>query len=195
MLLVDNMKNVKIHYRFIKINIILFVKKIILRKSIMSLAIVNVLESLGVADWNYVAENKNAEGSFIVSAVQLLGQEKLDLHFEHDFVSAKLSDAENNKVIADLAKTLESVGAVNIKAEVVKLSDVAQKIVASYDIKEVPVKGVDALTTAIAGVVVGLVEMLSMPSMSKDGVSADDEDSSQQQEFASEDRAKVQSST
>ena len=75
-----------------------------------------------------------------------------------------MSDAENKKIIDDLAKTLKSVGAVNIKAEVVKVSDVAQTIVASFDIKQVPIAEVDKLTTAIADVVKGLVVMLSMPS-------------------------------
>jgi len=116
----------------------------------------------GSAKWSYITDNNKAEAGFSVSSIQLLGATKLNLHFEHTFFSPTQSDSENAKVIANLASTLKSVGAVNIKANVVKLTVVAQRIDASYDI-DVPVPEVDKLTSTIAKVCKDLIEMLSMP--------------------------------
>jgi hypothetical protein len=116
----------------------------------------------GSAEWSYITLNNKAEAGFTVSSVQLLGATKLNLHFEHIFFSPKKSDAENAEVIGNLASILKSVGAVNIKANVVKLTAVAQRIDASYDILDVPVSEVDKLTSTIAKVCKDLIEMLSM---------------------------------
>jgi hypothetical protein len=119
---------------------------------------------LGTASWScIVSERNNAEARFLVSSVQLLGAEKLNLHFEHSFLSPAKSDAENNKFIEDLAKILTSVGAIDNKADVIKPTPVAQNIVAIYEIPEVPISKVDTLTSAIAKVCKEAIIMLSMP--------------------------------
>jgi hypothetical protein len=120
---------------------------------------------VGTAVWRYVAKNNAAFAEFTASSVKLLGTTKLDLQFQHTFFSPIKSDADNAKVVADLASTLKSVGAVNIKAQVIKVTSIAQNIIASYEIPSVPVSNVDPLCKTIASVCTGLIEMLSMPSM------------------------------
>ena len=117
--------------------------------------------ALGTAQWRYIARNNAAFAEFTVSSVELLGTKKLDLHFEHTFFCPAKTDAENAKTVGELAAILKSIGAVNIKATVIKITIAAQNIVASYDVLQVPAKDVDKLTTTIAAVCKDLIEMLS----------------------------------
>jgi len=117
---------------------------------------------LGSAKWSCMPHNKKAKGSFTVSSIQLLGATKLNLHFEHVFFSHTQSDVENAKDIENLASILKSVGAVDIKPTVNKVTPVAQFIIVSYEIPDVPIPGVDKLTTAIAKVCKDLIIKLSL---------------------------------
>lgn len=121
--------------------------------------------SVGTAVWFYDATNKKAFTEMLVSSVELLGTKTLNLQFQHLFFSPKLSDEENKQVIAELAATLKSVGAININAQIYSTTPIVQEILASYEIPNVPVNGVDTLTTAISKVCIDLIEMISMPMM------------------------------
>jgi len=110
---------------------------------------------VGTTEWNYVALNKAAFAKLTISSI--LGATKL--HFVHIFFSPKWSDEQNKKIIAHLVSTLKSV-AVNIKANVVKLTVVAQRIDVSYD-TDVTIE-VDKLSS-ITEFSKNLIEILSMP--------------------------------
>ena len=125
----------------------------------MSVKEVTVLNP-GTSEWNYVALNKAAFATLTISSIQLLETTKLNLHFVHIFFSPKWCDEENKKILAHLVSTLKSV-AVNIKANVIKLTAVAQRIDFSYD-TDVPIE-VDKLTSRITEFSKNLIEILSMP--------------------------------
>ena len=118
--------------------------------------------AVGTALWYYDSVNKKAFAEMVVSSVELLGTKTLNLQFQHVFFSPKLSEEENAKTVAELAATLKSVGAINIKAEIVSTTPIVQEILARYEIPSVPVNGVDALTSAISKVCIDLIEKLSL---------------------------------
>ena len=122
----------------------------------------NFNPDLGTSSWSYITVSNKGQATFLVSSVQLLGTSKLNLHFEHSFLSPKKSDAENAVFINNLAEILTSVGAIDIKADVIKPTPVAQNIVAIYEIPEVPISEVDTLTSTIAKVCKDGIEMISM---------------------------------
>jgi len=110
------------------------------------------------SEWNFVALNKTAFATLTISSLQLLGTTQL--HFVHIFFSPKWGDEQNKKILAHLVSTLKSV-AVNIKANVNKVTPVAQIIDVSYD-TDVPIE-VDKLTSSITEFSKNLIEILSMP--------------------------------
>jgi len=123
----------------------------------------NFAPDLGSSEWRYITVNNKAEASFLVSSIQLLGAENLNLNFNHSFISPKKSDDENAKFIEELDEILKSVGAIDIKADVIKNSPVAQNVYAIYEIPEVPISEVKTLCSTIAKVCKDKIEMLSMP--------------------------------
>lgn len=118
---------------------------------------VTVLNPLvGTSEWNFVALNKAAFATLTMSSVFGTTQ----LHFVHIFFSPKWGDEQNKKILAHLVCTLKSV-ADNIKANVNKVTPVAQIIDVSYD-TDVPIE-VDKLTSSITEFSKNLIEILSIP--------------------------------
>ena len=114
--------------------------------------VLNFNAALGAATWSYYSPEEKSGAAFRVISSALVDTQPLDLSFSHIFFSTPLSEEQNTKIIGELAAILTSVGAVDIKAEVVELSIASQEILASFKILKVPVDEVDPLCTAIAGV-------------------------------------------
>ena len=107
---------------------------------------------LGTAFWTYVPESNSAWCDFACSSVALTETQPLDLHFDHRFFSATLTDEQNEKIVAALNEFISSLGAIKIKVEIVKHTSVLQTILVEYEAPKFPVEGVDILCTRIADV-------------------------------------------
>ena len=116
---------------------------------------------LGNAFWTYVTESKKAWSDFTCSSVALTETEPLDLYFMHKFYSATLTDEQNQEIVVTLNEFISSLGATNIKVEVVKDTSVLQTIVVDYEAPKFPVDKVDELCTRIAGACEKITDALS----------------------------------
>lgn len=117
--------------------------------------------SLGTAVWEHIPANKNAWGYFSASGVTENNTSPFNVTYEHVFFSKILSEEENQRIISDLTKRLESIGAIDIKARVKIITPVAQQANASYTIPQVEQANVDSLSTTIAIVSKELIDFLA----------------------------------
>lgn len=106
--------------------------------------------TLGTAVWEYIPENKKAWGYFSASGVAENNTTPFDIVYQHAFFSKVLSEEESIKLTDDLAKILNSVGAIDIQANIELITTLAQQINVVYIIPKVEQDKIDELSTAIS---------------------------------------------
>ena len=106
--------------------------------------------TLGTAVWEYIPENKKAWGYFSASGVSENNTTPFDIVYQHVFFSKLLSEEESIKITDDLAKILNSVGAIDIQANIELITPLAQQINVVYLIPKVEQDKVNGLSSVIA---------------------------------------------
>ena len=117
--------------------------------------------SLGTAVWEYIPDNKKAWGYFSASGVTENDKTPFDIVYQHAFFSKVLPEEESIKLTDDLAIILNSVGAIDIKADIELITTNAQQINVIYTIPKVEQDKVDKLSTAIASASKDLINRLA----------------------------------
>jgi hypothetical protein len=123
----------------------------------------NYANCLGFSKWDYNTLNKAGSAQMTVNSITTNNISPLNLFFNHDFISKKMTPEDNIKFINDLTTILNSVNAKNITSNIfISNTGVVQNILVNYNIDNVEQSKVDSLTTTIASVCKTAIEDISL---------------------------------